>query len=507
MSLLQMSFSGAVIIVLVIIIRALLINHLPKKIFLLLWGIALFRLTFPISIPSIFSVYSFVNPNANGITDNMPTHIVYSIIPIEQTMNSMATPTGNPFEISIWTLIWICGLLLCLALFALLYLKSYKEFSISMPVKNDIVSEWINTHKLKRKIRVHQSDRFSSPLTFGIFSPIILVPKNMDWNNKTQTRFVLEHEFEHIRKFDTVIKIFLAIVVCVHWFNPFVWIMYILINRDIELSCDEAVIRKMGENQRSVYALTLINMEEKRSSIVPFCNSFSKNAIEERILAIMKYKKRNIFTLLIGCSLAIAVITSCATTAPQNTPTSDINSSTQTNNESSTDNTKVFPNAQTIVHESADILTYDSGWPYIHDIITNNTDKTIVETQYYMLAFDTEGNPLKLYWDFIDNSTQSSYEWLVQNDEVQILPHQTEDYMGGWSLYDGEVMTDWEKIGNGESNQVAYALFCIKQVVFDDGTTWENTECDEWLETYKGKKTDVEILQNYYPYQYNTNIQ
>lgn len=68
-------------------------------------------------------------------------------------------------------------------------------------------------------------------------------------------------------------------------------------------------------------------------------------------------------------------------------------------------------------------------------------------------------------------------------------------------------MTDWEKVGNGESNQVAYALFCIKQVVFDDGTTWENTECDEWLETYKGQKTDVEILQNYYPYQYNINIQ
>ena len=83
-----------------------------------------------------------------------------------------------------------------MAFFAILYLKSYKEFSTSMPVRNPIVIEWLSTHKLKRKIRVHQSDRFSVPLTFGVLSPIILVPKNMDWNNNTQTYFVLEHEFE-----------------------------------------------------------------------------------------------------------------------------------------------------------------------------------------------------------------------------------------------------------------------------------------------------------------------
>lgn len=506
MNLLQMSFSGAVIIVLVIIIRALLINHLPKKFFLALWGIVLFRLTIPVSIPSIFSIYSFIGSNASDIINDVPTHIVYSIIPIEHTVSSVTASTGIPFELSVWVIIWIIGLLLCMAFFAILYLKSYKEFSTSMPVRNPIVIEWLSTHKLKRKIRVHQSDRFSVPLTFGVLSPIILVPKNMDWNNNTQTYFVLEHEFEHIRKFDTAVKIFLVIVVCIHWFNPFVWIMYILINRDIELSCDETVIRKMGEDQKATYALTLINMEEKRSRVTPFCNSFSKNAIEERIIAIMKYKKRNIATLFVGCILAITVITGCATTAPQTAPTLDVNSTTQTNNESSENDTEVSPNTQTITHESADILTYDNGWPYIHDVITNNTDKTIVETQYYMLAFDAEGDPLKLYWDFIDNSTQSSYEWLVQNDEVQILPHQTEEYAGGWSLYDGEVMTEWEKIGDGEANQVAYALFCIKQVVFDDGTTWENSNCDEWLQTYKGQKTDVEILQNYYPYQYDINI-
>ena len=76
MNLLQMSFSGAVIIVLVIIIRALLINHLPKKFFLALWGIVLFRLTIPVSIPSIFSIYSFIGSNASDII-MMYLHILY----------------------------------------------------------------------------------------------------------------------------------------------------------------------------------------------------------------------------------------------------------------------------------------------------------------------------------------------------------------------------------------------------------------------------------------------
>ena len=127
--------------------------------------------------------------------------------------------------------------------------------------------------------------------------------------------------------------------------------------------------------------------------------------------------------------------------------------------------------------------------PYIHDVLTNHTDQTITETQYGMLAFDADGTPLELYWNFLDSSAEQSFENLVRSKE-NILPGRTEEYRGGWSLYDGE------------ANQAAYALVCLKQVVFEDGTVWDNPDYESWLSTYAGKETDAEELEAYYPHEY-----
>ena len=159
----------------------------------------------------------------------------------------------------------------------------------------------------------------------------------------------------------------------------------------------------------------------------------------------------------------------------------------------------------TIIHESVDILHYEDGAPYIHDILTNNTDRTIVETQYCMLAYSENGSPLKLYWNFLDTSPECSFENIVRT-KTDILPNQTEEYRGGWSLYDGEIMEDFPKVGNGEANQAAYSLLCLKQVVFEDGTVWNNPSYENWFKTYAGKEIAIGELQNYYPYEYKIEI-
>ena len=159
--------------------------------------------------------------------------------------------------------------------------------------------------------------------------------------------------------------------------------------------------------------------------------------------------------------------------------------------------------AISIIHESADILHYEDGVPYIHDILTNNTDKTIIETQYTMLAYDENGSPLKLDWNFLDSSAESSFENVVSSKE-NILPGQTEEYRGGWSLYDGEVMKDFPKVGDGGASQVTYVLVCLQKVVFEDGMVWEKPDYDSWFMTYAGKETEIEELQTYYPHRYDT---
>lgn len=126
---------------------------------------------------------------------------------------------------------------------------------------------------------------------------------------------MLEHEFVHIRRFDSVAKLLLIAAACVHWFDPLVWAMYVLANRDLELSCDETVLRRSGGDVRGTYARVLIRMEERRRGVQPLCNYFSKNAMEERIRAIMKTKKITAVSLMLAAVLVTGTVTVFATSA------------------------------------------------------------------------------------------------------------------------------------------------------------------------------------------------
>ena len=313
MSLLQMSFSGGILILAIIVIRALAINVLSKKTFNALWGISVVRLMIPFSIPSAFSVYSLIGSHApgNGLQ-------AIRVLPIgasgqEASMPGSITNAAN--AVSTWTIVWAAGVLVCAVFFSLAYWKCWKEFQTSLPVGNDFTENWLSVHQQGRRISIRQSGRFSAPLTYGVLHPVILMPISTKWENTDSLAYVLAHEYVHIRRFDSIRKLVLIVVLCVHWFNPLVWVMYILANRDIELSCDEAVVRFFGENTKAAYARALISMEETRSGLTPLCNNFSKNAIEERITAIMKIKKTTVFSLILAGFIVAGIATAFATSA------------------------------------------------------------------------------------------------------------------------------------------------------------------------------------------------
>ena len=325
MSLLRMSLSGAVMIVVIVVIRALAIHKLPKSAFLLLWGIAAARLLIPYSLPSSFSVYSLleriapasnvVTGTAAGTAQMLPA--VPFVVPAYQTPLSPVVSAGTAATVPIgpWTVVWAIGALACTAFFSAAYCKCRGEFQASLPVDNESARRWLSEHRIRRAVEIRQSDRISAPLTYGVLRPVILMPKTVDWDDEATLNYVLMHEYVHIRRFDAVTKLALTAAVCVHWFNPAVWVMYVLANRDIELSCDEAVVRRFGENTKPAYAMALIRMEEARSSLAPLCNNFSKNAIEERILAIMKMKKTSLAAVVAAAVLVAGVTTAFATSA------------------------------------------------------------------------------------------------------------------------------------------------------------------------------------------------
>ncbi|MNZ92433.1 hypothetical protein D3C78_1114590 [compost metagenome] len=170
--------------------------------------------------------------------------------------------------------------------------------------------------------------------------------------------------------------------------------------------------------------------------------------------------------------------------------------------------TKIFPQSttaaspdkkktvdQTVVYENVTMYHPSAGedaYPYVHDIRTNNTTKTIVKTEVGMLAYDKNGNPLKLNWYSLDTDEESSYDYSYDWDSTQIMPGQTDNVDGGWSF----------NILGADQNvkKIAYVLYCDRKITFSDGTVWENPKYEAWHENYSGKKVSVKLLSNYYPY-------
>lgn len=340
MSLVQMSLSAALMIVAIIILRALTIERFPKKTFLVLWWIALLRLLIPFSIPSVMSFYSWFDPNLPAVveqssamestfepvlddsSETMENSTQFEMTPIPDTdIEYVEVKPSKSFSESFFDMlpaIWGIGIGVIAAFFGINYWKGVREFRMSLPVENEFVNEWLSSHQLRRNITIHQYDCIHTPLTYGIFHPVILLPKESLEQSPSTLNFILTHEWVHIRRFDCVTKILLTAALCIHWMNPLVWVMYLLFNRDIELSCDETVLHLLGRNKRSDYALALIDMEEQKGGFASFASGFGRNAIEERIRAIMKMKKASLITILAAVVVVACVIILFATSAKNN---------------------------------------------------------------------------------------------------------------------------------------------------------------------------------------------
>ncbi len=191
MTLLEVSFSGAVFIIAVVVIRAIAINSLPKKAFLVLWEMVLLRLIIPFTIPSAFSIYTLINHIIStpaffeAETDNVTSAVSREYVVLIQGTEQPAT---NILPVSVLFVVWCIGMILLAAFFTVSYLRCRIEFRAALPVNNSYVEQWIKERPLKRRISIKQSDRISTPLTYGILHPVILMPKQTDWKNINQLR-------------------------------------------------------------------------------------------------------------------------------------------------------------------------------------------------------------------------------------------------------------------------------------------------------------------------------
>jgi len=513
--LLSLSVSGTLLLLLILGLKQFYKNRFSKRWQYYIWIIVVFRFLLPFTpdttiVGSLFEKFdttSTINPNMPVIADTSNNEREQER---ENANINTTTVIHNP--LSAYTGIFLVWAVLVLVLFVrkitlyqgfVQYIKAGNTEVSDIQTLN-LLSDCEEKLNIRAGVELYRNVLIASPMLIGFFRPSIVLPVG-ELEDK-ELSYIFVHELIHYKQKDMFYKWLIQIVVCAHWFNPLIYLLEKEVNRSCELSCDEKVISILGDKAKREYGDILISFLKSnnlyKSSLASVTLTEGAEQLRERLGAIMNFKKKTKLITII--SLVAAFLLSAggfAIGAYAAQPISQEDKAGLAGDIAVQENNSGIKETMSIIHESADILYYENGSPYIHDILTNNTDKHITETEYCMSAYNENGQPLKLHWNFLDSSTESSYENLVRT-KTSILPNQTEDYRGGWSLYDGELIENMPKVESGETDKVTYALFCLKQVVFEDGTIWNNPNYDSWFKDYVGKEINMDELQNYYPYNY-----
>lgn len=279
-----MSLYGAAMTAVIMLFRRLFIGVIPKKAFKILWLLTAARLLVPAFIP--IPIYVKATAVGGKAAESVPKELIFAV--------------------------WAAGTAVSAGIFGLAYIKSLRNFSGARTVHNSALSRLIGGFGLRRRVETRVCRGASSPVTYGLFRPKIILPENFREYGGEQVSCAVLHEMQHIVSLDALYKPIIAAAACLHWFNPAAWAMLIMAGRDAEIACDEAVLKKIGREKREEYALALLACEERRGG-VPAAEAFAKNAVKERIELIMKYKKTTSAAVIaaiavIGCTAAVFAV-------------------------------------------------------------------------------------------------------------------------------------------------------------------------------------------------------
>ena len=300
------SIAASWIVIAVLVLR-LCLKKTPKWVNVLLWGIVAVRLIFPFSIESALSLIPSAETVSPSIMMEQTPSVQTGVPALDQVINpvidhSLSPAPGasaNPLQIwiPVLTVIWLLGVAALFLYSAVSYRRLRRRVCEAVILRDNI----------------YQSENVCSPFVLGIIRPKIYLPYHMD---KREMDHVIAHEQTHIRRRDHWWKPLGFLLLTVHWFNPLLWLGYILLCRDIELACDEKVIREMGSEQRADYTQALVSCSVSRRSIAACPLAFGEVGIKERVKSVMNYKKPA-FWIVLASVVVCAVAAVCFLTDPK----------------------------------------------------------------------------------------------------------------------------------------------------------------------------------------------
>lgn len=283
LKILNMSITASYVIIFVILIR-FLFKKAPKIFSYALWSIVLFRLICPFSFESVISFIPVTKkPLQNNTLFLESSKIDTGITEINNRFNIPATSiekTVSPIDTVLFviSIIWIVGVLVLLIYSVFSFLKLKRTLKSVVHIENNI----------------YESESLTTPFVLGIIKPKIYLPTGL---SKIEKSYILKHEQVHIKRFDYIIKPVAFFILCIHWFNPLAWISFILMSKDMEMSCDEAVLKEMGNSIKKEYSSSLLSLSVgwKRFSGTPL--AFGENNVRDRIKNVLNYKRPSFWAI------------------------------------------------------------------------------------------------------------------------------------------------------------------------------------------------------------------
>lgn len=303
-----MNIAVACMVLSIIALRKVFLHKIPSVILGISWGLVFFRLFVPFDITTNYNFYNafyyFIeNVLHMSLSNSIFSNLVTIIVDTSQNKRIL-------FRLFI---VWICGVLYVGKTFAADFQKTIRLKQTFIPMENEKeVYEILASYGLSKKYLLYENETIASPIAYGILKPMILFPKGFYETHADMFDEALLHEYMHLKYHHQIIQYFLIFVVIINWFNPFIWIMYHYINRDMEVACDRGVLKLLGKEHRETYALQLVHLVEKnhgqRQNQLVFYNGFSKFVMKERIMAIMRYQKIPILAIILSISIPFGII-------------------------------------------------------------------------------------------------------------------------------------------------------------------------------------------------------
>lgn len=302
----NMSISASWLVVAVLILR-LVLKKAPKWVNVLLWGIVAVRLICPFSFESALSLIPSAETFPEKIISGPSFDVQTGITPIDNRINDylgdryfegVTVPTNNGNNVmTILTIVWIIGILLLATYTIISYWRLNRKVDTAVHYKDNIF----------------QSENVSSPFVLGIINPRIYLPFSI---NEQDMEHVVAHEQAHIRRKDHWWKPLGFLLLTIHWFNPLMWLAYVLLCRDIELACDEKVIKGLSNEQRADYTQALVACSVNRRMIAACPLAFGEVGVKERVKSVMNYKKPAFWVIILAVIVCVGVAV-CFLTNPK----------------------------------------------------------------------------------------------------------------------------------------------------------------------------------------------